>query len=601
MLPTQTEILPAKNIELQDQKQPEVYSLLTDTNKDPVTKKPRRRKPTKLNEVVPVMINPHITRSPGGVTFLAPHHRFIRTQESIPSFVSTNDPRRLLGLYLDNSYDSNNSLNHNQTTPPSMPFNSRSPVPTQQTFARSNDSLSVAHANFIPQMIAQSQLYEINRFLHNHAGERTVTLSPEHQDFYKHYYPSYTFTDQESLLDYSQSRLTPPSSTPISKISPVKPKRKYSKRVRLPVLMEQEKPPPPRETSPCPEILTQSTISNDLPSIIPSSVFAIPVKCEKHFFPMDTESKSNAVSLTPPSSSSSTKSSPVYVNNESSSIPMQQPLLPQASTEITEVNLSYTKLLHDQKPPYIQNTNSTIYNSPYRTIIPNVIPTSVPLVASSPMLSVATNATPPPPPQPTMTNVKEKRKKREKVSLKSEITQSPIVQKLNDEKMLTTKPMTTNMPVIKKRKHKKSHKKDIRTKKELRRFKDRNRLAVMKFMMEKRKQKHKQQKQMEIPTPNLVEVKNELIAPKLEPTHTSKLDDIEMNLPEIITPCLKISIGANEKIESISLSYHRRLKSNTSNRNSPIPSTIADNKLGLLIEAVEFIETLHGSSKFTTP
>ncbi|CAF4221526.1 unnamed protein product [Adineta steineri] len=316
---------------------------------------------------------------------------------------------------------------------------------------------------------------------------------------------------------------------------------------------------------------------------------------------MDTESKSNAVSLTPPSSSSSTKSSPVYVNNESSSIPMQQPLLTQASTEITEVNLNYRKLLQDQKPPYIQNTNSTIYNSSYRTIIPNVIPTSVPLVASSPMLSVATNATPPPPSQPTMTNVKEKRKKREKVTLKSEVTQSPIVQKLNDEKMLTTKPMTTNVPVIKKRKHKKSQKKDIRTKKELRRFKDRNRLAVMKFMMEKRKQKQKQQKQVEISTPNLVEVKNELVAPKLEPTHTSKLDEIEMNLPEIITPCLKISIGANEKIESISLSYHRRLKSNTSNRNSPTPSTIADNKLGLLIEAVEFIETLHGSSKFTTP
>jgi hypothetical protein len=137
----------------------------------------------------------------------------------------------------------------------------------------------------------------------------------------------------------------------------------------------------------------------------------------------------------------------------------------------------------------------------------------------------------------------------------------------------------------------KSNPEDFRAKKELRRITHRNRLAVLKFMMRKRKQ----QKKERISIPKLPDTKPEPVAPNLVSTPIAKPDKMEEDLPDIIASSLRIFLDATQKVESIYLYYHRRRKSDINNESPPISST--DNKLGLLIEAVEFIETLHGSSK----
>jgi hypothetical protein len=198
---------------------------------------------------------------------------------------------------------------------------------------------------------------------------------------------------------------------------------------------------------------------------------------------------------------------------------------------------------------------------------------------------------------PIPAGIKKERKKREKGARKSKFIQKSTVERLRDEQSLTSKSQTTDISTTKKRKHKNSNMKDIRTKKQLRRITRRNRLAILKFMIRKRKQ----QKQQPISIPQLSEVKVEQLVPNLVSSRIPTPTEMERNLPDIIAPSLKISFDATQKIESISLYYHRRHKPDITNENSPKSSTIADNRLGLLIEAVEFIETLHGSSKLAPP
>jgi hypothetical protein len=218
--PIQTNILPTQNIGLLDQNQPEVYSILTDANSLSSTKKPRRNKAMKLDEAIPVMINPQITRNSTGFTFAAPHHRSVIPPESISSFLSThliNDPTLQFRFYIENSYDANNNINHHQIPSLAMSLNSSSPAQTQQTSTWSNDSM--------PQLVAQSQLFGVNRLLNNNICERTVSVPSTQRNISKHLHPSMTFIDQGSLLDHSHSLPIPLSSISASAVPLAKPKR----------------------------------------------------------------------------------------------------------------------------------------------------------------------------------------------------------------------------------------------------------------------------------------------------------------------------------------------------------------------------------------
>ncbi len=279
-------------------------------------------------------------------------------------------------------------------------------------------------------------------------------------------------------------------------------------------------------------------------------------------------------------------------------VPIQQHLPPQTTNNVTEVNLIAKQYFHDQGFSRFQKTSndlstsnlpysvhrflSAAYPSQYCTVSSNMIPTNILPITYSSMLP---DTIPTTHPRPALADIKKARKKREKV------VQSPVVRKLTDEQSLIFKSLKADRSVTKKQRHMKSNPEDFRAKKELRRITHRNRLAVLKFMMRKRKQ----QKKERISIPKLPDTKPEPVAPNLVSTPIAKPDKMEEDLPDIIASSLRIFLDATQKVESIYLYYHRRRKSDINNESPPISST--DNKLGLLIEAVEFIETLHGSSK----
>jgi hypothetical protein len=324
---------------------------------------------------------------------------------------------------------------------------------------------------------------------------------------------------------------------------------------------------------------------------------------------MDISTAGNFVPLTPPASIGSIKSPPTTVNNESSLIPIQQHLLQQTTTNIAEINPISKQYFHDpgfsQPHKTINNlsTNHWPYNLPrllaaarsqYYMVPSNLITTNIPPTTCSSLLpgASATNI-----PESVPVEMKKARKKREKATRKPKVVQGPIVHKEANALSVTSKTLTKDISATRKRKRKNSNTKDIRTKRQLRRITRRNQLAVLKFMI----RKQRLQKQERVLVPKIPEVKAEQVVPKLISTHMAKPDNMETNLPDIIAPSLKISFDVTQKIESITLYYHRRHKPDSINENSSKSSTNADNRLGLLIEAVDFIETLHGSSKLASP
>jgi hypothetical protein len=235
MLPTQasfaiqTDILPTQNIGLLDQNQPQVYSLLESSNGPIPTKQPRRKKTTKLDETIPVRINPQIARTSTGITFTGPHHRSRTPPEPIPPFVSTgliNGHTVPFRFYLGhNSYDANNNINHHQISPLSIALNPSLPAQAQQIPKWSNESLPIVNTNSMLQSVTKSQLFQLNQLINNSISDTTMFIPSPPQNEYKHLNSALTFTDQGSLLSHSHSFPSPTSSISASDVPVVKPKR----------------------------------------------------------------------------------------------------------------------------------------------------------------------------------------------------------------------------------------------------------------------------------------------------------------------------------------------------------------------------------------
>ena len=136
---------------------------------------------------------------------------------------------------------------------------------------------------------------------------------------------------------------------------------------------------------------------------------------------------------------------------------------------------------------------------------------------------------------------------------------------------------------------------EIRTKKQLKHFSRRNKMAVLKFMMRKRKQQQQEQRPLcETEAPEKAEDK--VNSPL--PTSDAGLEkETETSLTDIITPSLKVSFDATQKIEFISLYYHRRRLPEASSPHFSSVAKTKDNKLDLLLEAVEYLEAWQGTSK----
>lgn len=605
-----TDLLPTQNIGLLDQNQPQIYSLLAHTNNPTPTKQVRRRKASNSNEKMPVIVNPRITATPRNVAFAAPQYISSIPQETMPTCGSTryiNGHRIPLSLYLDrNSYDTNNNINHTLIPALSLPLNPSLPMHTQRM-------PTWVHSSF-PSIQTKVQHFEVTRSLNNNVNERTMSVPLTQQNEYNHFNPSLTFVDQGSLSNHSLSSSAPSSVT--SEESTVKPKRSkkttivnrytklsdlffyqgYSKKISPSVSAEQI-----QQNSSYPITMIQPTVSDDLPTIIPAFVTVSPPNSEEHTFPMDLSTESNFAPLTPPTSISSLKSSPTSTVNESSSIPVQH-LLPYITPTIADINPMSKQYFLDQRFSHTQKTipDSSLNNLPYNLhqfspavyapycMVPsnsksnNILPITYSPISSETTVNNISSMTIP-------TDIE-----REKSDRKSENIQKPGVKRLSGQQSSTSKPSITCISTIKKEKNKKSSTKDIRTKKQLRRITRKNRLAVLKFMMRKRKH----EKQQHLLSPSFSEPTIEQIVPKLiESETTEKPVKIEQNLPDIIAPNLKITLDASQKIESITLYYHRRRKPIIDNQNSPKTWSIADNKLDLLIEALEYMETSRGNLK----
>lgn len=300
----------------------------------------------------------------------------------------------------------------------------------------------------------------------------------------------------------------------------------------------------------------------------------------------------NAISPPTTTTTGNFIASPNNINNEYSFIPTQKKVLPSTSTNIPDLNSIAKQYFHEKAFSHLQNTitNSCTSTLPYNLhqllagtgqqycILPaDLIPTNI--------ISV-TSTTPP-------------------VLIPSDIKNDEInkksIQTSKDKQSVSFKSSKTAVSIIKKmdgknQKQKKPSKKDIRTKKQLQRLARRNQLAIMKFMMRKRKQQRQERKSVA----KVPEVTKDQVVSKLADRPLENMNKVEPNLPDIITPSLKISFDATQNIESISLYYHRRRKPEISNRSPSSSLTNSDNKLSLLIEAVELIETLRGNSKSAT-
>lgn len=316
-------------------------------------------------------------------------------------------------------------------------------------------------------------------------------------------------------------------------------------------------------------------------------MIGIPTKSEEHSLPHDIPN-SNYVPLTPPGSIKSVKSSPTNTINELSLIPVQQNFLPFPTTNVTEMNPISNQYCPSQWFPYprkiIADSSYHLHRllttapTQYYMIPSNLISANILPMACSSILPETVVSTP---------DKKNARRRREKSMRKSKIIQR------SDEGSFNSKSLTTDISAHKKRKHKHSNIKDIRTKKQLRRITRQNRLAILKFMLRKRKQQ-KQQSISISPLPDKQMTSESLAIPIVKP------EEMKTNLPDIIAPSLKITFDPTQKIESIVLFYHRRRKPDLTSENSLKLLNATDNRLDLLVEAVDFLETQQGHLNLTS-
>ena len=225
----QMDILPTQNIAILDQNPPQIYSILHNSNGPSPTKKPRQKKTPKLDETIPVMNNPHITRVPMGVPFDAPHHRSSIVPDTITSLVTTRllngHPFPFRFLIDHNLYDANNNINHNRILSPSVSLSSSSPIQTQQISTWPNEALQTVNTNLMSQLVTKQQIFGMNQLWNNSVNERTGPISSPRQNDYKHLDPNFMSTDQGSLLDPFHTLPLSSASASTSNARSAKPRR----------------------------------------------------------------------------------------------------------------------------------------------------------------------------------------------------------------------------------------------------------------------------------------------------------------------------------------------------------------------------------------
>lgn len=302
-------------------------------------------------------------------------------------------------------------------------------------------------------------------------------------------------------------------------------------------------------------------------------------------FPVDLVRTSNFVPLSLPDSPISSDSPSTIVDNKGNSRTIQQRSLPYSMTNTLERHQTFGQYLSDQKCNHMQkinnrcSTNNLAYNLPYFLTAPyehyylfpsHPMPINMPSGRCSTLLPELNTTLSPLSFENNMKKVREKQDD----SQKSKVVQNHPVEEQMDEKKI---------PILRRRLQKKSKIKDRRIKALIKRIEQRNKSAILKFMIRKRKKQQPTSKR------KLPELKIEKVD-----SNVSKPTKMETKLPDIIASSLKITFNTAQNIESISLYYHQRHKHEIKTN-----SNTTNNKLGLLIEAVNFIEMYNDTSKLT--
>ncbi|CAF1335765.1 unnamed protein product [Rotaria sordida] len=301
----------------------------------------------------------------------------------------------------------------------------------------------------------------------------------------------------------------------------------------------------------------------------------------------------------------SSNSSSTMIDNKSKPISVSQYLSLYSTTnafkryQTSGQRLMYPKFDLEQKVINNCSTSNLLYNLPYYLTVPHehhYILTSNPMSINtpsgiySPLLPKLNAAFP----FLSFSNTIEKTAEKRGDLRKSQVGLNSTANILLDKKISLPIHSITRTSILRRRLQKRSKTDDHHTKTLIKLIKQRNKLAVLKFMIRKRKQQQQQVSKKNIPA-----VKIEKVVEQMIDINVPKTISLETKSPDIMALNLKITFNTAQKIESISLYYQQRHKPEIKRESSFVASNNTINKLGLLIEAINFIETHNGNSKLT--
>ncbi|CAF2527747.1 unnamed protein product [Rotaria sp. Silwood2] len=395
---------------------------------------------------------------------------------------------------------------------------------------------------------------------------------------------------------YALPSATSSSSITTSGNPPVKTKRKYTKRPHRSAVEQ--------KLSQCLNTSAKSIFSNYRLSLpLPSKIDSFK-KPDKYKFPVDLVRSSNFTSLSPANSRILSNSPSTMIYNESKSLNVPQPLSLYSTTNVferyptLEQRLPHQKFGLEKKTTNNCFTSNLVYNLPYDLTVPEqhhcmLTPNPLFINASSrinsPLLPESNTSFPS---VSFSTNI-EKASKKEGDLQTPQVSQNSTANRLMEDKNLLPIHSIMETPILKRHLEKQSKIDNHQTKTLIRRIKQRNKLAILKFMIRKRKKQQQVLKKSisAIPIEKLVEQTIDIKAPKPIPLETMPPDIIALNL--------KVTFNTAQKLESISLYYQQRHKPEIKREPSFVAANNTVNKLDLLIEAINFIETCNGNLKLT--
>ncbi|CAF4459672.1 unnamed protein product [Rotaria socialis] len=429
------------------------------------------------------------------------------------------------------------------------------------------------------------QLPEFNTSLNHNTCERRGCPCLSQGMKYENLPQPYSVTNQQNMWTQSNS-LCPLSSSSSSSIiastvPSTKTERKYKRRINQSPVVEQQRSSRYLNTT------TQPIFLNNCSSLLlPYKTNALH-RLDKYRSPVNFIRTTHLTPLSLPNLMMSSNIPSTMIYNKSRPI-STSPSLSLYSTidtfeqcpRISEQLLPVQKSNLGENNNHKCSTNNLMYNLPYCMVNCNRIPITTPPVTYSSVLS-SVNTT-----GQSLSISTSKRKNRRRAHLR----ESKIIQNfasnmlINGNSMVPTH-LVAEESVLRENIRKTSKINSSQAKALIRRIKQRNKLAILKFMIQKQQRSKKK----------ITEGKT--VTEKLDVNITKASQEIK--LPDNIALNLKINFNVAQEIDTISLHYYQRHRPEITKETTFITSNSTVNKLGLLIEAVNFIEKYNETPQLT--